>query len=215
MTRYIALLRGVNVGGNNKIAMPELKAAFTATGFENVSTYINSGNVFFNSALDEATAQSLCERTIAATFGLNISVGVITTGELRAALKNAPDWWNIGADIKHNAIFVIDPASAERVCADVGETKPEYEKIAYHGKVVFWSAPLATFSRTRWSKITGHRATYNRTPREKGRRALNRAMLLRTIQRRFAAFFAAKCRAITIRNANTTLKLLELARESL
>jgi uncharacterized protein (DUF1697 family) len=248
MTRNIALLRGVNVGGNNKIAMPELKMALTATGLANVLTYINSraprekgrrglnramflrtiqcrfaaffaakcrGNVFFESALDEMTAQRVCEQTIADTFGLSISVGIITTGELRDALSNAPDWWNTGANIKHNAIFVIAPASAESVCAEVGEAKPEYEKIAYHGKVIFWSAPLPTFSRTRWSKLTQHRAAYNRTPREKGRRALNRAMLLRTIQRRFAAFFAAKCRAITIRNANTTLKLLELAGESL
>jgi uncharacterized protein (DUF1697 family) len=178
MTRYIALLRGVNVGGNNKISMPELKAAFTAAGLLSVRTYINSGNVFFDSALDEATVQGLCERTIANTFGLNISVGIITADELRNALNNAPEWWNTGADIKHNAIFVIAPASAERVCAQVGEAKPEYEKIAHHGKVIFWSAPLATFGRTRWSKITQHRAAYN---------------------------------AITIRGANTTLKLLELA----
>ncbi|GHV35260.1 hypothetical protein FACS18949_12870 [Clostridia bacterium] len=177
MTRYIALLRGVNVGGNNKIAMPELRTAFETAGLTNVATYINSGNVIFDSALDEKTAQSLCERAIADKFGLNISVGIITADELRGALANAPEWWN-NDDSKHNAIFVIAPATAENVCAEVGEAKPEYEKIAHFGKIIFWTAPLATFSRTRWSKITKHRAEYE---------------------------------AITIHNANTALKLLELS----
>jgi uncharacterized protein (DUF1697 family) len=174
---YIALLRGVNVGGNNKIAMPELKAAFEAAGFANVVTYINSGNMIFDSELDEMAVKAACEQAIAESFGLNITVGVITADELRDALAHAPDWWNTDKSSTNNAIFVILPATAESVCAEVGEAKPEYEKLACHGKVIFWTAPLATFSRTRWSKITQHKTAYNAT---------------------------------TIRNANTTLKLLEL-----
>ena len=49
MTGYVALLRGINVGGNNLIRMPALKACFDAGGFEDVSTYIQSGNVLFRS----------------------------------------------------------------------------------------------------------------------------------------------------------------------
>ena len=52
---YIALLRGVNVGGNNKIDMKQLKSAFVEAGFSDVITYINSGNVIFSSELDELT----------------------------------------------------------------------------------------------------------------------------------------------------------------
>jgi uncharacterized protein (DUF1697 family) len=177
MPKYIALLRGVNVGGNNKIVMSELKAAFLRIGFADVSTYINSGNIIFDSELGETAVKTACERAIADTFGLNIAVGIVTADELRDALAHAPDWWNAGKDSTHNAIFVIPPATAESVCADVGEAKPEYEKLAYHGKLIFWSAPLATYSRTRWSKMTQHKTAYNAT---------------------------------TIRNANTTLKLLEL-----
>jgi uncharacterized protein (DUF1697 family) len=178
MTKYIALLRGVNVGGNNKIAMPELKAAIEAAGFANVVTYINSGNVIFDSELDETAVKAACEQAIADSFDLNITVGVITADELHDALAHAPDWWNTDKGSTNNAIFVIPPATAESIIAEAGEAKPEYEKLAYHGKVIFWTAPLATFSRTRWSKITQHKAAYNAT---------------------------------TIRNANTTLKLLELA----
>ena len=55
--RYVALLRGINVGGNNRVPMPELRACFEAAGYENVKTYINSGNVIFDS--DEADLEKL------------------------------------------------------------------------------------------------------------------------------------------------------------
>ena len=49
MKKYIALLRGINISGKNKVSMPLLKVAFEELGFLNVSTYINSGNVLFSS----------------------------------------------------------------------------------------------------------------------------------------------------------------------
>lgn len=161
MTRYIALLRGVNVGGNNKIAMPELKAAFERRGFEGVLTYINSGNIIFESGLDECAAKAACEELIEQGFGLKIVVGVIAAADLAEALEHAPDWWGSEAACRHNAIFVIPPMTADEVCAQVGAVKPEYEKVASFGQVIFWSAPLATFSHTRWSKITQSKAAYN------------------------------------------------------
>lgn len=181
MTRYIALLRGINVGGNNKIAMPELKKAFEDQGFTNVFTYINSGNVIFDSGLDEPAVQSACETLVESGFGLKIAVGIISVIELHDALAHAPDWWNSDPKSKHNAIFVIPPMAAEAVCAQIGEIKPEYEKLAYHGKVIFWSAPIVTFSRTRLTKIV-HSKTINNS--------------------------------ITVRNANTALKLAALAGET-
>ena len=161
MTTYIALLRGINVGGNNKIDMKQLKSACAEGGFADVRTYINSGNVIFKSDQDAAAVQSACESLIKAQFGLSIAVSVLTAGELAEALANAPDWWGKGPDSRHNAIFVIPPATAEGVCAEVGEIKPEYEQCAYFGKLIFWSAPMATFSQTRWSAVS-KRATYQK-----------------------------------------------------
>ena len=158
---YIALLRGVNVGGNNKIDMKQLKSAFCEVGFSNVLTYINSGNVIFSSGLDESAAQATCESVIAKAFGLNIAVAILTADELADALVHAPDWWGSAPDAKHNAIFVIHPATAEDVCAEVGEIKPEYERCAYHGKLIFWSAPMETFSQTRWGSVS-KRSTYQK-----------------------------------------------------
>jgi uncharacterized protein (DUF1697 family) len=161
MIRYIALLRGVNVGGNNKINMKELKAGFESCGFENVVTYINSGNILFDSDnRDIAGIKAVCESMILERFELTVAVNIICAADLLDAVSHAPNWWREDTASTHNAIFVIPPMTAEEACAAVGEAKPEYEKIACHGQVIFWSAPLATYSRTRWSKVVANKAVY-------------------------------------------------------
>ena len=78
MEKYIALLRGVNVGGKNKIPMPLLKAAFEEAGFYEVSTYINSGNVIFSSEnKDVVILQKKCRQAVMDMFQLDIAVAVI------------------------------------------------------------------------------------------------------------------------------------------
>lgn len=161
-TPYVALLRGINVGGNNKISMPKLKTAFERQGFSHVLTYINSGNVVFNTGMeDEREIKAVCEKLIAAEFGLSIPVAIVSAAEWVDAVNHAPVWWNKNPASKHNAIFVIPPATTAELCAQVENSKPEYEQIASHGKVVFWSAPLATFSRTRLSKLVHSKAMYH------------------------------------------------------
>ncbi len=177
MRKYIALLRGINVGGKNKISMPELKAAFEDNGYKDVVTYINSGNVIFSTCNDdEKIIRKNCESIIADKFNLNILVTIISAEDLSTALQNAPIWWDKDIKSKNNAIFVIPPSTAAEIIEQVGIAKPEYEQIGYYGQVIFWSAPIETFSKTRWSKIVGKPAYNN----------------------------------VTIRNSNTTKKLLEL-----
>lgn len=179
MTVQIALLRGINVGGNNIISMAELKSAFIKAGFEDTVTFINSGNVLFSSDKSALKLKSICEAIITKTFGLNIDVAIISVDELAEALEAAPSWWDESEEAKHNAIFVMPTTTAEEVCAEVGESKPEYENIAYHGSLIFWTAAKATITRTRWIGV-------NKTKAYK---------------------------QITIRNANTTKKLLVLAQK--
>lgn len=177
MKKYIALLRGINVGGNNKISMSELKIMFEDNGYKDVVTYINSGNVIFSSYDDdEKEIKKKCETAIADKFKLNIVVTIISAKDLSTALYNAPAWWDKDTESKHNAIFVIPPATAAEIIEQVGIAKPEYEQVSSYGQVIFWSAPIETFSKTKWAKIVG-KSVYN---------------------------------SVTIRNANTTKKLLQL-----
>lgn len=161
MKKYIAFLRGINVGGKNKVSMQELKELFVQNGFQDVVTYINSGNIIFCSDIDdEKKLKEDCERLIGIRFQLNVPVAIVVVNDLIDALNHAPLWWDKDKGSKHNAIFVISPITVEEIFHEVGAIKPEYEKVDYYGQVIFWSAPIETFSRTRWSKVVGS-SVYN------------------------------------------------------
>jgi uncharacterized protein (DUF1697 family) len=154
--KYIALLRGINVGGKNKVSMKELKKLLEENDFQEVGTYINSGNIIFSS--ENSNVEFLkrnCETLIFEKFNLKISLMIISADELIETLDNAPDWWDVDSESKHNAIFVIPPTTVDEVIREVGEAKTAYEWVGSYSRVIFWSAPLKTFSRTRWSKIVG------------------------------------------------------------
>ncbi|MEK5413802.1 hypothetical protein BSK49_29430 [Paenibacillus odorifer] len=91
MTTYIALLRGINVGGNKIIKMLDLKAMFQSLGFANVRTYIQSGNVVFES--DEGSVSLLSgviERQIHEVFEFEVSVIIRTLAEMENVIANDP-----------------------------------------------------------------------------------------------------------------------------
>ena len=156
MEKYIALLRGINVGGKNKVSMSELKKLFEDFGFQDVVTYINSGNIIFSSSqTDEIKLKEECEVLITSKFQLDVPVMITSAQDLKSALNHAPYWWGQDKDSKHNAIFVMPPTTVEEVFQEVGAYKPEYEIVDHYGKVIFWSAPAKTMSRTRWLKIVG------------------------------------------------------------
>lgn len=93
MTRYVALLRGINVGGKNKVAMADLRAWVANLGHTEVATYINSGNVLFASGtphLDNAGLAADIEERITAESGLRIAVLVRSEDELSAAVSANP-----------------------------------------------------------------------------------------------------------------------------
>lgn len=91
MTTYIALLRGINVGGNNKIPMAGLRGAFGQGGLSTIQTYIQSGNVVFRSEEhDKNLIVQRCEDCITKTFGLNIAVFVCTAHEWLALYNTNP-----------------------------------------------------------------------------------------------------------------------------
>lgn len=139
--------------------MSELKQCFEAAGFTGVSTYINSGNVIFESKLtNEAELVGICEAAIEKAFGFHVVCAVIAADDLKEAMQHAPKWWGESDDDKHNAIFVIAPAATPEVMKAVGEIKPEYEKVDSYGPIIFWTAPVKTFGRSRYSKIVGTKA---------------------------------------------------------
>lgn len=86
---HVALLRGINVGGRNKVAMADLRAVVSSLGHTDVATYIQSGNVLFTAADSPALASDL-ERAIASELGVSPSVVVLTRDELAQVVRDNP-----------------------------------------------------------------------------------------------------------------------------
>ena len=152
MKRYIAFLRGINISGKNKISMAELKKNFEELGFEEVKTYLNSGNVIFLS--DEENIGKLTiqiETMIKEYFGFDIPIFCISQEELEDILQNAPDWWgNENKEIYDNLIFIMPPATFSDVFNEIGEPKEELEKIRNYKDVIFWSFSRKDYQKTNW-----------------------------------------------------------------
>jgi uncharacterized protein (DUF1697 family) len=88
--RQIVLLRGINIGPRNRIPMPALRELFTSAGFDDVRTYLQSGNVVLSSDADCERLVQQCERRIAQAFGLNVDVIVRTRDELAGVVRRNP-----------------------------------------------------------------------------------------------------------------------------
>lgn len=95
MITYMALLRGVNVGGKKRVVMSTLKEYFEQHGFIKVVTYLNSGNVIFDSEeTDILQLKKDCEALIELKFGFEIAVTIISGTDLLDVLEQTPKWWN-------------------------------------------------------------------------------------------------------------------------
>lgn len=152
MKRYVALLRGINISGKNKISMAELKKNFSENDFTEVTTYLNSGNVVFSSTIEDKNKLSnKITSLIKEQFKLDIPVSVILQEELKQLLSNAPVWWgNNNKEIYDNIIFLMPPLSYEKYYSEIGEPNEEYEKVLNYKNVVFWSFSRKYYQKTNW-----------------------------------------------------------------
>lgn len=164
MKRYIAFLRGINIGGKNKISMAALKASFEELGAAEVKTCLNSGNVIFSrDGNDEEEFPAQLETMINEKFHLDVPVFVISKEELEDILDNAPGWWgNANKETYDNLIFILPPTTSIEVCREIGEPKEEYEKIQAYGKAIFWSFSRKDYQKTNWWSKTASTNISNR-----------------------------------------------------
>lgn len=149
--KYIALLRGINISGKNKILMSELKKEFTNLGYKEVVTYLNSGNVVFESDIkDKNVIKDNIQIMIKNIFELDIPTYVITSQKLEELIKHSPEWWGKdNKEIYDNIIFIIPPTTYNEVFDTIGSPN-EYEKIQEYKNNVFWSFELKNYRKANW-----------------------------------------------------------------
>jgi len=149
--KYIALLRGINISGKNKISMGELKSELDKK-YKNVSTYLNSGNVIFESEIkDKEMIMNDIYQIVKNKFDLEIPVFVMTTDELEDILNHKPEWWGTdNKEIYDNLIFIIPPTKYEDVYNTIWEPKQDIEKIEVYKNSIFWSFDLKNYRKSNW-----------------------------------------------------------------
>lgn len=178
--KYLALLRGINVGGNNIIKMSELKECFEEMGFSEVRTYIQSGNVIFQS--EEKSTKRLTdqiEKALSKTFNYQAKVVVISEKQLKQVIEEAPKGFGEKKEkYRYDVIFIKPPMTAKKALKET----PVKEGVdhTHAGKhAIYFSRLIAKITSSRISRAVG-------TP---------------------------VYQFMTIRNWNTTTKLLKLIEE--
>ncbi len=138
MNTYIALLRGINVSGQKIIKMAELKKMFENLGFQNVQTYIQSGNVVFNSKEDDVpVVEELIRKGIQKEFGFDVHIRILTPEELRSALDQNPFLKDESLDMKQHYFVFLDQIPVKENWQTLQNLDLKGEKMAISGKVLF------------------------------------------------------------------------------
>jgi len=150
---YLALLRGINVGGANKVAMAKLKLLFEQLKFKNVTTFIASGNVVFISTVTDRTKLTdIIEAAIKKEFGFPIKVLVRTIPEIQRIIKVLPASWVNDKDIKCDVMFLWKEIDNPAILKQLPFNK-EIEDVKYVSGAVLWRIDRAHASKSRMFKI--------------------------------------------------------------
>jgi len=150
---YVALLRGINVGGKNKINMKELKKSFEREGMEKVITYINSGNIIFeHSNLNEEGILEVLEEVIFEDFSLEIKVLLRNIKDLAIVIDALPDHWENDKETKSDVMFLWEEVDDEKVLDELA-IKPEIETVLYLPGALLWSVDRTNQTKSGLAKL--------------------------------------------------------------
>jgi uncharacterized protein (DUF1697 family) len=153
--QYAALLRGINVGGRNKVPMADLRAAFEAHGFGDIRTYIQSGNVLFTTSDPARSLEDDVEGFLERRFGVPLVVVVRSHAQLRSVVAKAPAGFGTQPAMFHSdAVFLKAPLTAAKAMQVVKRREGVDEATPGTG-VIYFSRLSAQRTKSRMSAIVG------------------------------------------------------------
>ena len=153
MTAFVALLRGVNVGGKNPVAMKDLSSVFQDAGFQNVRTHGHSGNVLFDADAARGSAlESTIERVLEDRLPAPVSVVLRSEGELAETVAAAPA--EHGSDrLRSDVFFLKHPLTAEAAFAQLPELREGVDSMAMGPGALYFSRVAAEATKTRIQRV--------------------------------------------------------------
>lgn len=134
--KYVLLLRGINVGGKNKVAMSDLKDMISKLGYKNVITYINSGNIIFDTNDNKEIVRVKISHMLE-TFPFSINKVILTQEEYLDEISNLPEWWSEEL-FRRDVLFYSDEVDYS-VMKERIKMMPLNDEMVHFGKrAVFW-----------------------------------------------------------------------------
>lgn len=149
--KYVALLRGINVGGNNKVEMPKLRKVFEDLGYLNVLTYINSGNVIYDANETNAT---LIERALKKNFKFDIRVVVRDVKSMQKLCKAIPEEWGNDPEQKTDILFLWDEYDSKKSLALI-KTNKDVDNLLYISGAIVWNVSRKDYNKSGMNKFIG------------------------------------------------------------
>jgi uncharacterized protein (DUF1697 family) len=152
---YVALLRGINVGGTNRVDMKQLKSVFEEAGMTSVRTYINSGNVIFSSKnRGIAGLTTRLEQAIHQSFGLEIRVTLRDISGMRTIVNSIPRDWTNNQAMRCDVMFLWPAVDKPSVLEQL-KYKPEIEEVKYVPGAIIWRIHPKDITRSGVARIVG------------------------------------------------------------
>ena len=161
----MALLRGINVGGNNMIRMSSLKASFETMGLKDVTTYINSGNIMFRTRPGDARKlERNIERMLSKEYQLECKVVVRSFPEIANLVEQLPKNWGDDEAWRYNVMYLRHSIDSADVL-DLLEIKKDIEQVSYCPGTLLWSVRVSEVTRTSMNKLPGKKIFQDMTVR--------------------------------------------------
>jgi uncharacterized protein (DUF1697 family) len=154
MARYVALLRGINIGPRNRIAMPALREALEEAGFEDVQTYVQSGNVVLSSRASADAVGTKVRQAIADGFGLDIEVVVRSGADLNRIAKANP-LKRVATNPKRYQVTFLESKLPAAKVRELEEVAAHGEQVVARGKEVYAWTPDGIARSKLWAKLGG------------------------------------------------------------
>ena len=184
MPRYVALLRGINVGGKNAVPMPALKTSFEDAGFGNVTTYIQSGNVIFDApSSSQSELTHRIEGIVRTAFAhYDASVVLRSKSQMRSIIDRAPKGFGTEpTKYRYDVVFLKPPLTAKTAIKDIS-TKEGVDRIWTGTGVLYMSRLDSRATQSRLNRIASLPIYKNMTIRNWNTTTKLRALLDAEVQ---------------------------------
>jgi uncharacterized protein (DUF1697 family) len=164
MRRYVVLLRGINVGSRNRIAMPALREALAVAGYEHVRTYVQSGNVVLSTDASPGKVASDSERLIRDRFGLEIKVVVRTRDELAEIVDRNP-LEKVATNPKRYQVSFLAKKPRVAVVKELASLAVGGEQLVHVGREFYAWHPSGVARSKLWAQLAGPKLGVTATAR--------------------------------------------------